>query len=278
MNRSIPTTARPGFTLIEVLVVIAIIAILAALLLGGVMVFMGKGPEMKTKTEMSQLAVQIEKFKAKKGIYPPSQIVLRTRLMDYNQAIPQEAMSANVIATLWPNLPSSAVVQWVPGMGAGTSYVLDPDQCLVFFLGGPPNPAGGLLGFSTDPTNPVNPNTDREKWFDFEVGRLVQRDATKPFYSYNDGWRQAPYMYFSSGGKRDNGYVFFASASIPITNGPYVQQTAPTVRYYNSSSFQLISAGPDGQFGLGGAWTPGNTTPQGRDDVSNFHDKALGNP
>ena len=47
---------RSAFTLIELLVVIAIIAILAALLMGGVMVVLRKGPEVQTRNDILQIS------------------------------------------------------------------------------------------------------------------------------------------------------------------------------------------------------------------------------
>ena len=164
--------------------------------------------------------------------------------------------------------------------------IFDGDQCLVFFLGGPPIGGGqtGLLGFSTDPMNPANPATpDRKKYFDFDVARLLFRDPANPFPSYLDPWGRAPYVYFQSGSRSDNykNWLQNTTGVAPYYSKATVVAPAVQTGYYNATTFQLISAGPDGLFGPGGFWTPATATsiaPQGRDDVSNFHDKPLGIP
>jgi prepilin-type N-terminal cleavage/methylation domain-containing protein len=287
---------RLGFTLIEVLVVIAIIAILAALLLGGVMAFMKKGPEMVSKSDIQQLSTSLDQFKGKFKQYPPSQIVLRSTISSYNMGNKLEADSVNWIMTLWPNISTTKVLQWAPGfVGPAT---LEGDQSLVLFLGGPPNGSGGVSGWSTDPTDPTNPATvDRVKFYDFPPGRLtVFPNATGtrgPFPSYVDGWGKLPYIYFGSGKKAD-GYDPLLALGFPTkvtafnkVVTPYyataATATAPPSGYFNSTKFQLISAGRDatalpvsGGFGPGGLWPPFQP-PEGLDDICNFNnDKVLG--
>ena len=135
------------------------------------------------------------------------------------------------------------------GDGLGTpiqDYILEGDQCLVFFLGGLPNnnpAAPGLIGFSNNPANPTTAGGDRKKFYDFDNARLkvFNRSAFPafPFPSYLDAYRQSPFVYFSSG-RRDNGYDL--THAIAAFNGvtPYYQAAG---QYYNKSTFQLISAG-----------------------------------
>src|SRR5262249_34335182 len=66
---------------------------------------------------------------------------------------------------------------------------------------------------------------------------------------------------------------------------PPPNQAAPTPRFLNPDSFQLISAGPDGAFGSGttdqnSVWSASNPGPTatnaGKDDISNFSPIVLG--
>jgi len=63
--------AARGFTLIEVLVVMAIIAALAALVAGGFRMAGRARIESRVRTELNGLIVAIEAYKKKYGFYPP---------------------------------------------------------------------------------------------------------------------------------------------------------------------------------------------------------------
>jgi prepilin-type N-terminal cleavage/methylation domain-containing protein len=63
-----------GFTLIEMLVVIAIIGILAGLLLGVLPAIQEKKIRSRVKTELTAVETVIESYKQKKGFYPPDNI------------------------------------------------------------------------------------------------------------------------------------------------------------------------------------------------------------
>jgi prepilin-type N-terminal cleavage/methylation domain-containing protein len=60
-----------GFSLIEMLVVIAVIAILAALLLGGMPAIQEKRIRSQVRAELRKLLTAIEDYKEKHGFYPP---------------------------------------------------------------------------------------------------------------------------------------------------------------------------------------------------------------
>src|SRR3981081_2558242 len=63
--------SRIAFTLIEMLVVISVIAILAALIFPVVATVKKQGILNRTRTEMEQVVTGLETFKGKKGFYPP---------------------------------------------------------------------------------------------------------------------------------------------------------------------------------------------------------------
>ena len=67
-----PQDVRRGFTVVEVLVAITIIAILAAILTPVVGSALRRANEFAIESEMSQLDLAIEHFKSDNGFYPPS--------------------------------------------------------------------------------------------------------------------------------------------------------------------------------------------------------------
>jgi general secretion pathway protein G len=193
-------------------------------------------------------------------------------------------------------------------------------ECLVFFLGGIPQPDTnnpgkflGMSGFSKNPTNPfLHPNMTgganrNPPLFDFNAGRLQQTGDGNgmPAYldSLNSSSTQPPQNYYTYfGNNNGSGYdpndvnfvgttgaspsaesdplgstspiaLTFASLQ-PLSGGITVRVTAspspnpyttgPTVGgtslvYQNAQSFQIISAGTDGVFGVGGVYASSNT-------------------
>jgi prepilin-type N-terminal cleavage/methylation domain-containing protein len=292
-NHLSATKRRSGFTLIELLVVIAIIAILAGLILAAVMALFRKGPEVQNRHDILQLSAALQNFKTKYGQYPPSRIRLYRTISSYKTPVDQlDKDSISFLqSVMFPNMSSTATIDWAGYNGANpvaippTGIVLEEDQCLVFFLGGPPNTGGnasaGLMGFSNNESDPVDKaNPNRIKFFDFDVNRLFNRPVganPSKFPSYYDVYRKQPFIYFSSN-KRPNGYD-----TTPNSLGvkPYQMTNTPPLKFYMPDSFQLISGGADGLFGPGGLWTEasaGAIPVPGKDDVTNFHDGFMGNP
>jgi prepilin-type N-terminal cleavage/methylation domain-containing protein len=271
---------RPAFTLIELLVVIAIIGILAAILLVGVIPAMRQGPRALVYADISQMSSSLDNFKAKFGVYPPSTIKLCS---DVSKIDP---VSLSYLSAIWPRLDWSQKPDW-SGTGSPAVFTLEGDQCLVFFLGGIPDPATpGVRGFSTNPANPASLGTgDRISFFQFVTARLYSRKGDT-FYSYQDGWgMNQPYAYFCAGKSRD-GYNPAPASGAPggdcpslMPRGAYFQTGTNPIRYFESTRFQIISAGRDGQFGPGGTWSAPNATsiaPAGKDDQANFSNYELG--
>src|SRR5512135_3015670 len=76
MSRPIIRLNRPGFTMVELLVVIVIIALLLALLLPAINGAVRSARNAAVSAEINQLSQALADFKSKYGDYPPSRILL----------------------------------------------------------------------------------------------------------------------------------------------------------------------------------------------------------
>jgi hypothetical protein len=142
------------------------------------------------------------------------------------------------------------------------------------------------VGFSTHPANPL-PQTGATiygPYFEFQSHRLISRHGN-PFYSYLDGFGKQPYVYFSSGRKRNDYNRYGDSDCAPFGVWPYAISLGPPPAYQNPNTYQIISSGRDGRFGRGSMLPNGRVWHQetakeidadGRDDLSNFHYGSLG--
>jgi prepilin-type N-terminal cleavage/methylation domain-containing protein len=292
---------RAAFTLIELLVVIAIIAILVALTAAAVMRALSKGPELATKSDIQNMDSQLSATKSNLGVtYLPSHLRLREDSnytsanpaiqADYNQTkgFLQQAFGRHIVD------PGTQIDWNGDGAIANTDLLLEGEQVLVFLLGGQPQyGANGAIGMKGYPpqTSPGG-TTKRGPFYEFQPGRLRAFSAPDPlngnqpsllFPVYVDSWNSGtfagskgmPYVFFSSYVPEGNGSYQGDCPSL-MPNGPYVD---PTGRWLNASTWQIISAGADGQFGPGGLFNPAtgvSSSGPGADDQANFSPHKLG--
>ena len=66
-------TPRPGFTLIEILVVIVVIAILAALVAPNVFQHVGTAKSASTQSQMEMLTTSLDAYRLDNGAYPSTE-------------------------------------------------------------------------------------------------------------------------------------------------------------------------------------------------------------
>jgi general secretion pathway protein G len=183
---------RSGFTLVELLMVVVVLAILVALLLPAINAAVRTARQAAVQAEINQIATALESFKAKYGDYPPSRILL-VESGDYTAFMGNASLSAGPIDPTSPGVGDitsgqlaqrsvAALRRFFPRVKLSTSggvaqgwydfngnnnnplqnpeaYVLHGHECLVFFLGGVPlvDPKTGAIsmtGFGKDPTNP----------------------------------------------------------------------------------------------------------------------------
>lgn len=172
-------STRKGFTLVELMIAIAIIAILMTLTITAVTRAIGRGRETAARLEINALQQAVEQYNLKYGDYPPdgSSYAVLTRHMGkiFPRMSPQDSALLN---------------QLVQDRSSGDfSYVaMDRAEALVFFLGGfsenvlfPLTGEGGPLKLSSSPVNAnasdlanYEYNGTRDNaFFDFDPARLT---------------------------------------------------------------------------------------------------------
>ena len=301
------TRLSSAFTLVELMIVIAIVGILASLVTVGVMKALEKGKMVSARLEISQLeaAVAAAKNDLNNVEALPSRIRIAYTQALFSSTTPLTGESAQDFAlrtATWgffqrafgkiitgtPTTPS--VFNW-RGLGnppnATTPVInLEGMDALVFWLGGiPVNGATGVkfTGFAasrTDPTAPESLVTKRKgPYYEFEPARVSGSIATGRL-GYNNSYGGA-YVYYAK-----DDYKYFNSLApstlLPFPVYPYRDPTSATASsFLNPKTFQIISSGQNQVFGPGGVnWTPGigkyAIDADGYDDLANFSSTILG--
>ena len=230
-TRRIHGEARAAFTLVELLAVILIVGMLAAILTPVVMQSLTKARNTAIKAEIDMLHMAIMNYKNEYGSFPPC--------ADSTGYAPNGPASKH-LSRLFPRCTN-------PSAQFSGFSDLTPANALKAWLS----------GFTPDPTNPIVPIANRQKLFDFDTSRLdtnqlIYFPSKKPgspyIYinktEYPNSWPATPYSYTVNG----------QSYSIPA-NTYSARMVSGT--YANLDTFQILCAGRDEQFGTD-------------DDLSNF--------
>lgn len=273
---------RGGFTLIEVLLVIIVISILAALLLPALSSARTRVRQTEVRAEISQLENAIGAFKNRFGIDPPSQIALwedPSTNNGWNSGSPSALANASraLIRQMWPQFDFTATND-LNGDGDTNDgpFFLGQGECLVFFLGGLPTTTttGGtnsysVSGFSKNPAYPFTRGGTREgPFYEFKANRFTDLAGSAigfPEYLDSIPGQTTPFLYFSS--YDGSGYREQVTGVNPeFTGSPnltlaYRQGADVSAQPFKSKSVQIISPGPDRRFGYGGPYIPGAASP-----------------
>lgn len=253
---------RTGFTLVELLVAITIIAILIALIVPAVGGATRRARVAQVRTEISSFDTAIADFKAKYGTEPPSSINL-------SENGNWDADARGKIRSIWSNFNFAQTYDFDGDSATTTaSITLGGQQCLLFFLAGPLDATGAPQGFSKNPASPFSIGGGGER-----VGPFFEVDAGRVNASGAIGTYDAPNNYGS--------YVYIHNDD--YTTGSAYLQTSTT--FWKPKSYQIVCSGLDQNFGSVGSGTsiqydPDDTdaVPEDdRDNITNFANATLAN-
>jgi prepilin-type N-terminal cleavage/methylation domain-containing protein len=207
---------RGGFTLVELLVVIVVLAILVGLLLPVIAGALRTAKNAACQSEINLMAQALANFKASYGDYPPSRVILyengyfpvgtqthvnadtnditlgqlaQRSLISLRRFFPKVVFSTSGQPSQISYNAATGAGFWYDFNGNGKMdgpYILQGNECLVFFLGGIPlqDPATGAFGMTGFGKDPVNPFTNsvigsgmysanrQPPAFEFNAGRL----------------------------------------------------------------------------------------------------------
>ena len=244
------TALRNGFTLTELLIVIAIIGMLAALVTVAASAAMSAAKRSAIRMQLSQLDMALEQYRQEFGEYPPDGTdpdAVRRHLM---KVFPKAELPSDLNGAI-----SALMVEYSANNAAHDSdhghahpATLNPSTALYFWL-------GGVL--AKNPLSPFSLNGDRSKTFyEFELDRTCGSQYF-PYSLERDG--EAPFVYFKARLVGNGGH--YTDASVPLSWDaedagiavPYCDgsATAVPVKWRNPTKYQIITAGLDGFFGKG---------------------------
>ena len=280
-----PLPRHPGFTLVEILITIAIIGILIALLMPAIGGARRNARDAQVKTDITALDKAITDFKANYMVEPPSAIAL----YEVPAGWAGDVTSRGRIRRIWPQFNFNLARDINNDGDTTDTFALTGAECLVFFLGGMMQRAelgndatAGTaddvvtpIGFAKNPANPFFLGTDSNGNSIIDPGEYDTGSRSGPFHEFmnvrerfssvdGDYMKEyadplpnpsTPYLYASSyegRGYQAVDFVVFSGAG--NFADVYRQGTAAGSPPYKNNSYQIISPGVDRVYGAGGPY------------------------
>ena len=239
VSAGIPSAPRSAFTLVELLVVIGIIALLAAIVTPAVMRAQATARNAAIRAEIAMLHMAIMNYKNEYGSFPPCDGVTLTGT----------SASTKHLQRLFPRC-TNAVTELQTTFSSTSVAKVSPSNSLTFWLS----------GYTDDPTAPLT-NGVRNKLFDFDSSRV---DAQTGYY-WPRGKSRSWYVYFDSKSYLTYPYDAADLSQVRAQRVPATPPSTTTAAAFTSASqpfsnpdtFQILCAGTDETFGTD-------------DDLSNF--------
>lgn len=296
---------REGFTLIELMLAIAIILILIALLIPAIRAIMVTVNNRRIQMEMQQITLAIDQYSNDHGEAPPTMIGDpgngTTRNVDL-QRLRAHLRRAFPKLIIPPNGDLGTGSGWRAQTSTHTVDLrrLDGAEVWVFFVGGLPimdgNGTRSVEGFAADPARPFLPTsvmTQRDRGdYEFVNARFSDIDNDGLWEYTPPGYANRPYVYF-----RGEQYLVTNSltafyphrpgsspfgVAVPYATTPTNFSSAaanPNV-WHKPESFQLVWCGQDTYYQTIGPsqirFVPNLVYPADTDNLANFSDKMLG--
>ena len=226
---------KRGFTLVEMLVVLAIIAVLIGLLLPAVMAAVNAARRAQMALEISQLDQAINAYKNQFGDYPPS---LDTSLDYTDPAVRASSPVERHLRKCFPKM-TSAEKDW---FYTNIAPYMDQGEALVAWL--------SLV--SKNPRQPFSDTTaEKYKFFEFDERRLVDADgddamAYKAKHAEDTCYIYLDARYYSSYTAAKPARAESTDTDVTLQVRAYTKDGGTTA--VNNTTFQIICAGQDGLF------------------------------
>ena len=223
-----------AFTLVELLVVITIIGILAALITGAAINAMNKAKQAAITMELQQIGAAMEDLKNEMGAYPPNALgngqgYTTTSMFNkiesdfermFKKAFPRSQEPSGLIKALAGNVGGNALV----GKPSVLTNGMTPSEAMVFWLGGfskdtqyPISGTGGpSFADGDDSNNTLDPSDEvlenRNFRYEFDMGRLSPKDSSSGIFNGRTITYDSP---LPGGGRRQiNLWTYVPSGSL----------------------------------------------------------------